>query len=93
MTPERDAVTRARQRVWDVYSGDDRCRSGRDMPEALDAYRAALLAEVVAVVAGMRRWDMVDIDGIEWNIGHDDEGEYLYRSDTLTAIRALTEAK
>ena len=60
---------------------------------ALDAFAAAVraetLAEVREAVEGMRRWDMVDIDGIEWSIGHDLEGEYLYRSEVLATLTRL----
>ena len=57
--------------------------------ELAAAVRAETLAEVREAVEGMRRWDMVDIDGIEWSIGHDLEGEYLYRSDVLATLSKM----
>jgi hypothetical protein len=83
MTPERDAVTRARvaiERSWSVAERELGGQPDMFVPQMLDAYRDALLAEVVAVVEGQvclptatRAW--VD------------------RENLLAAIRALTEAK
>jgi hypothetical protein len=75
-TPERDAVTRAREAVHSFrYKANDVM-----FHVAMNAYRAAirdaLLAEVVAAVEGVTRFRSCPCG-----------------RDTLTAIRALTEAR
>ena len=54
MTPERDAVTRARERLSVRMACSFCIATAKLCPQCdarIDAYRAALLAEVVAVVA------------------------------------------
>ena len=85
-TPERDAVTRARAECDEhlVLSGYHR--------HLLDAYRAALLAEVVAVVAGMDKFGPVErFDGVAME--QDNLATWINRYDALDRIRALKEAR
>jgi hypothetical protein len=106
VTPERDAVTRAREAVAGAHSltcprNDGRTTlcscGGPTRPIAhLDAYaaaiRAALLAEVVAVVEGMDKFGPAErFDGVAME--QDNLATWINRYDALDRIRALTEAK
>ena len=81
VTAERDAAREAFDNLSTLQQADRK--------ESMDARHAlaTLRADLAAQVEGMQRWDQVDIDGIEWSIAHDPEGEYLYRSDVLRRIR------
>ena len=102
MTPERDAVTRARV---DVLRAVERAlvsltprRDYSGIKTALDAYRAALLAEVVAVV---EKLPAKPEEESHYCVGECETCQTLLcneaynaaRTEDLTAIRALTEAK
>ena len=96
MTPERDAVTRAREAI--IKAIVERTMAALQteggakvlLGDVLDAYRAALLAEVVAVVEAKQRHDVAAYEGAMYPCA---DGVYISRYNTLTAIRALTEAR
>ena len=103
-TPERDAVTRAREAVGIAVARCIIATTNDESSEAvsatlatsLDAYaaavRAALLAEVVAVVAGMDKFGPAErFDGVAME--QDNLATWINRYDALTAIRFLTEAR
>jgi hypothetical protein len=91
-TPERDAVTRARA---DLVRLTFPAGKESELPSAslaLDAYRAALLAEVVAVVEGMDKFGPAErFDGVAME--QDNLATWINRYDALDRIRALTEAR
>ncbi len=126
MTPERDAVTRAREVEMDARDGlmnilvryAEMEHPNRDHPALTwkyevdvegntdivfayrDAVRAALLAEVVAVVAKLDGFELDRGRGYGCHCEMKREkttefyaADWLDRDDTLTAIRALTEAR
>ena len=109
MTPERDAVTRAREAVGIAVARCIIATTNDESSEAvsatlvtsLDAYaaaiRAALLAEVVAVVAGMPalvvKGDEIVLASVTIKAYETALDNAILRDDTLTAIRALTEAR
>ena len=104
MTPERDAVTRAREDLMDLaHNAYDHIESwgGTSLEvaigERLATLEAALLAEVVAVVAGSRevvlaRHPMAPHTEGGFEDGFESACEQM-ADNILTAIRALTEAK
>ena len=80
----------------------DGCQCSRNAADAhgygkvpdgvIDAYRAALLAEVVAVVAGMDKFGPVErFDGVAME--QDNLATWINRYDALDRIRALKEAR
>ncbi len=82
---ERDAARADVQRL--IEQNDETTREWGEDVTRLRADLATLRETLVGEVERMQRWDRVDIDDIEWNIGHDPEGEYLYRSDVLRRLR------
>ncbi len=82
---ERDAARADVQRL--IEQNDETTREWGEDVTRLRAELATLRETLVGEVERMQRWDRVDIDDIEWNIGHDPEGEYLYRSDVLRRLR------
>ena len=86
-TPERDAVTRAREAVGIAVA---RCIIATTNDESSEAVSATLATSLDAYAAAVRQQALAEVVAVV-------EGVTRFRScpcgrDTLTAIRALTEA-